>query len=87
MSAAELETRIDRARVQQRLGDPVDQVGSVNDPRTREEHGVRWNEKWIYRAGRGDDSERVVLWNRYDFLGVFRVKRDGTLEPEELPGE
>ena len=35
---------------------PRDQVGSVNDPRTREEYGVRWNEKWIYRGADGDGS-------------------------------
>ena len=65
------------------LGAPTDQVGSVNDPRTHEECGVRWNEKWIYRSGGA--IERVVLWNRYDFLGVFRVKPDGSAEPEPLP--
>ena len=78
--------RIDRAFVKRLLGDPVDQVGSVNDPRTLETCGVLWNEKWIYRAEHGDEAERVVLWNRYDFVGVFRVNPDGTLEPEELPG-
>ncbi len=76
----------DRAFVKRLLGDPVDQVGSVNDPRTFETCGVLWNEKWIYRAEHGDETERVVLWHRYDFVGVFRVNRDGTLEPEELPG-
>jgi hypothetical protein len=67
------------------FGAPNDQEGSVNDPRTREEHGVSWNEKWIYR---GDDSqlvERVVLWNRYDLVGVFRILADGSAEAEPLP--
>jgi len=86
VSAAELEPRVDRAYVKRVLGDPVDQVGSVNDPRSHETCGVLWNEKWIYRAERAERAERVVLWNRYDFVGVFRVQRDGTLEPEELPG-
>lgn len=71
--------------VWKRLGAPTDQVGSVNDPRTHEEGGVRWNEKWIYRAPEGDTVERVVLWHRYDFQGVFLVKPDGSLEPEPLP--
>ena len=75
----------DRGSVWKLLGAPTDQEGSVNDPRTHLEHGVRWNEKWIYRAEHGEEVERVVLWNRYDFLGVFRVHRDGTLEPEALP--
>jgi hypothetical protein len=43
---------------------------------------VRWNEKWVYREGR--EIVRVVLWFRYDFLGVFRVKPDGSSEPEPL---
>jgi hypothetical protein len=79
--------RIDRVIVKRLLGDPVDQVGSVNDPRTFETCGVLWNEKWVYRTEHGDAVERVVLWNRYDFVGVFRVNADGTLEPEALPDE
>ncbi len=73
----------DRREVWSRLGAPTEQLGSVNDPRTREEHGVRWNEKWVYC--RGGQVERVVLWHRYDFRGVFRVKPDGSAEPEPLP--
>ena len=67
------------------LGAPSDQEGSVNDPRTRVEHGVRWNEKWIYRGEDGESPVRVVLWNRYDFVGAFRILPDGTAEPEKLP--
>ena len=65
MSAA-----LDRSRVWKLLGAPTDQVGSVNDPRTHEEHGVKWNEKWIYL---GDDRsvEKTVLWLRYDLVGAF----------------
>ena len=84
MSAA-AEKRIDRATVWKRLGAPTDQVGSVNEPRTTEEHGVRWNEKWIYRVPEGEAIERVVLWNRYDFLGAFRIAADESAEPEALP--
>jgi hypothetical protein len=75
-----------RGEVWKLLGAPTDQVGSVNDPRTQDEHGVRWNEKWIYRDARTSEIERVVLWKRYDLLGVFRVKPDGSAEPEPLPG-
>jgi hypothetical protein len=75
--------KVTRREVWKRLGAPTDQLGSVNDPRTHEEHGVRWNEKWIYRDGR--EVVRVVLWNRYDFLGAFRVLPDGSAEPEPLP--
>ena len=44
----------------------------------REEFGVRWNEKWIYLGEDGKRVERVVLWNRYDLAGAFRVLPDGT---------
>jgi len=74
---------ITRKVVWKRLGEPTDQIGSVNDPRTHDEHGVRWNEKWIYRDGNA--IERVVLWNRYDFLGAFRIEPDGSAEREPLP--
>ena len=75
----------ERGEVWERLGPPAEQQGSVNDPRTREEHGVKWNEKWVYRGDDGD-ATRIVLWNRYDFLGAFRVAADGSVEPEPLPG-
>ena len=76
---------LDRGRVWKLLGAPTDQEGSVNDPRTRTEHGVRFNEKWIYRGEDGESIERVVLWNRYDLAGAFRLRPDGTAEPEPLP--
>jgi hypothetical protein len=79
--------RLDRGQVWELLGAPTDQVGSVNDPRTQSEHGVEWNEKWVYRAEGPEEAERVVLWNRYDLLGVFRVKPDGSAEPLPLSGE
>jgi hypothetical protein len=76
---------MDRGEAWRRLGAPTDQVGSVNDPRTRVENGHAWNEKWIYRAERSQEIERVVLWNRYDLVGIFRVGPGGTLEPEAPP--
>ena len=75
----------DRGQIWTLLGAPTDQEGSVNDPRTRVEHGVRWNEKWIYLGGDGETAARVVLWHRYDLAGVFRVLPDGSAEPEKLP--
>ncbi len=75
---------IDRGQVCKRLGSPTDQEGSVNDPRTSEEFGTTWNEKWIYRGDDGESIERVVLWNRYDLVGVFRLKPDGSAEAESL---
>ena len=75
---------LDRGSVWKRLGAPVDQLGSVNDPRTRKENGVEWNEKWIYRGEDGESTARVVLWNRYDLVGIFRLKPDGSAEAESL---
>ena len=78
---------IDRGRAWKLLGAPTDQEGSVNDPRMRDEYGVRWNEKWIYRGEDGRRVERVVLWNRYDLAGAFEVLPDGSTKPLELPAE
>ena len=86
MSDAEAQPVVDRGRVWKLLGAPNDQQGSVNDPRTQEEHGVHWNEKWVYLSEDGEGVERVVLWNRYDLLGVFRLSPDGSAESEPLPG-
>jgi len=78
---------LDRGRAWQHFGAPTDQVGSVNDPREADDHGVCWNEKWIYRAAESERIERVVLWNRYDLVGAFRLGPDGEVEPLELPAE
>jgi hypothetical protein len=75
----------DRARVAGSFGPPTDQVGSVNDPRTSTDFGVKWNEMWRYRDPEGEGFDRVVLWNRYDFLGAWRLHPDGRAEPEKLP--
>jgi hypothetical protein len=75
---------IGRGEAWRRFGAPTDQVGSVNDPRTQEEFGVRWNEKWIY-LGDDESVRQVVLWHRYDLVGAFRVKPDGSAEPLRLP--
>jgi hypothetical protein len=82
--------RPQRATLWRLLGEPADQEGSANDPVEREEQGLRWNEKWIYRAeasGRGGRPRRVVLWNRADFVGAFQVGDDGELAAEETPAE
>jgi hypothetical protein len=74
-----------RGRVWKILGAPTDQLGSVNDPRTHDEFGVTWNEKWVYRSEDGERVEQVVLWNRYDLVGAFRMKPDGGAERLALP--
>ena len=75
---------MDRGRVGKWLGAPTDQVGSVNDPRTSVDFGVKWNEMWRYKDPEGEGFDRVVLWNRYDFLGAWRLHADGHAEPEKL---
>ena len=72
----------DRGSVWKRFGEPSDQEGSVNEPRTRDEHGFTWNERWIYREG--ERVTRVVLWNRYDLVAVLRVEPDGREVPEAI---
>ena len=76
---------VGRGELWKRLGAPTDQLGSVNDPRTTEEFGVKWNEKWIYRGEDDRAIERVVLWNRYDLVGIFCIQPDGSSEPEPIP--
>jgi hypothetical protein len=73
---------LDRSKVWKLLGAPTDQVGSVNDPRTTEEFGAKWNEKWLYLDEDGR-VEKVVLWFRYDFAGAYST--DGS--PLDLPDE
>ena len=76
-------TGLDRAALWRRLGAPAEQIGSVNDPRSVREHGVTWNEKWVHLDS-GGLVERVVLWDRYDLVGIFRVDPDGVWHPERL---
>jgi len=78
---------LDRGQVWKRLGAPAEQVGSVNDPRTSSDYGATWNEKWIYLSEDLGAPERVVLWNRYDLVGVFRLSPDGSAEAESLTDE
>jgi hypothetical protein len=56
------------------LGTPDKTEGSLNDPVEREEHGIHYNEKWIYRHLHDDPAgaaERLVYWHRYDFTGTL----------------
>ena len=63
-----------RDRVWKKLGAPSDQVGSVNDPRTREDFGRKWNEKWVYLDAETSRVAKVVLWLRYDLVGAFDAR-------------
>jgi hypothetical protein len=67
------------------LGTPDRTEGSLDDPREREENGVRFNEKWIYTHLRRDPAGvamRTVYWMRYDFRGT--VVRNGDADPWRL---
>ncbi len=65
------------------FGTPDRTEGSVNEPREREEHGMRFNEKWTYKRPLHDPAdavERVIYWRRYDYVGSFiRREHDGEL--------
>lgn len=77
-SSAEL----DHHAARERWGEPHSWIGSVNDPRTREEAGVRWNEKWIYYLAGGE--QRWVFWHRYACRGVVRLRANGVVDPEPI---
>ena len=74
--------RLAHYEARERWGQPDEQRGSVNDPRTQEEHGIRFNEKWIYLLP--DGSRRIVYWYRYDFRGSVREAADGSAAAEAL---
>ena len=79
--------RVLRNEVVQCFGTPAVTIGSVNEPREVEEHGLRCNEKWIYRLPRPTADapvERHVYWLRYDFVGAFLVSADGSAMREDL---
>ncbi len=73
---------LDHYAVRERWGPPDACEGNVNDPRTHEENGVRYNEKWIYFLPGGE--QRLVYWHRYDCRGVLRQGADGAVSQEAI---
>ena len=69
------------------FGQPDSTEGSVNEPREREEHGMHFNEKWIYRHPAHDPAdavERIIYWHRYDYVGsVIRTTADGAWRKDD----
>jgi hypothetical protein len=66
--------RITRNAIVAVLGTPDETHGSLNDPVEHEEHGISFNEKWVYRHLRDDPSGspmRTIYWHRYDFTGTL----------------
>ena len=81
---------VSRNVVVQCWGTPSTTVGSVNEPREMEEHGNRFNEKWVYRlapTAPDQPSERIIYWYRYDFVGACLVTKAGTVVKEDLSRE
>jgi hypothetical protein len=69
--------RVTRNLVVARLGTPDRTEGSLNDPVEREEHGLHYNEKWIYSHLHDDPAgaaQRTIYWHRYDFIGTLTLK-------------
>ncbi len=76
-----------RNQVVQCWGTPQVTVGSVNEPREMEENGHRFNEKWVYRLSPispDQPSERIIYWQRYDFVGACLVTKGGTVTKEDV---
>ena len=74
--------KLTHIEARKRWGLPDTSEGSVNDPRTNEEHGVRFNEKWTYVLPSG--AKRLVYWHRYDCRGLLIEAPDGTVEAGTL---
>jgi hypothetical protein len=76
-----------RNMVVQCWGTPNTTVGSVNEPREMEEHGHRFNEKWVYRLSPttpDQPSERIIYLRRYDFVGACVVTKSGVVTNEDV---
>lgn len=81
----EQEAALDRNDIVRLFGTPDHTVGSVNEPRLTTEHGIEFNEKWVYEKPRHEPSrpkQRLIYWQRYDLAGTLRVEQDGHLVPE-----
>jgi hypothetical protein len=81
---------IRRNTIVARFGQPATTAGSVNDPRERDELGLRFNEKWVYRRPVNDPvdaAERAIFWHRYDYVGsAVRSNPNGAwLRDDDLP--
>ncbi len=78
---------VNRNRVVQAWGTPHETIGSVNEPREREENGHRFNEQWTYRLSQPAPNRpvrRILYWFRYDFVASYLVTSAGDLISEDL---
>ena len=79
------ERRLTRNDVVRLFGTPSETLGSVNEPRQQHADGFQYNERWIYDRPKNEPSrpkQRVIYWQRYDFVASERVERDGHRVPE-----
>ena len=79
------EPSIQRDDVVERFGTPDQTEGSVNEPQVQVEHGIAFNEKWVYDRPLHEPARpraRVIYWQRYDFVGCVRIEQDGRVVPE-----
>ena len=78
---------ISRNSVVRYFGQPYSTEGSVNEPRLREEHAFRFNEKWVYERPPNDPAgavERAIYWQRYDYVGsAIRTSPDGNWQIDD----
>ena len=81
-SALATQGTLTHSLARERWGLPDEREGSVNDPRTLEEHGTRYNEKWIYFLPEG--GRRLVYWHRYDFRAALVESADGSTHEENV---
>lgn len=85
MADTEVQEQLRRNDIVRLFGTPDHTVGSVNEPRLTIEHGIEFNEKWVYDKPRHEPSrprQRLIYWQRYDLVGALRVEQDGHLVPE-----
>ena len=54
----------------------------MNDPRSHEEHGIVYNERWTWFLP--DGRKRLLYWHRYDCRGLLLEAADGSVEEERI---
>ena len=74
--------RLAHHEARERWGQPDESVGSVNDPRSYEEHGIVYNERWTWFLP--DGRKRRLYWHRYDCRGALLEAPDGRVEEERI---
>lgn len=85
MAELDHDAPIRRNEIVKLFGTPDHTIGSVNEPRLTVEHGIEFNEKWIYDRPKNEPSrprQRLIYWQRYDLVGALRAEQDGHLVPE-----